>query len=295
MRGRRFGRPLPKKSSAKDKRETKESTAFYEQVTPVTPDEIRFSTLNSLEHLGKQRFALPPYSEHFNRWMKDVRAVLVEFESRLPEVVNKQYNERVENTLNSLQISLNELTGAENKVSEESAETQRKLSTCESELSRLEHDYKTATSQLRRHHEQSFEKLRREIDTLDKQRLRIIHTKPTLLQRLLRKPDTKLSEKTSTLQSKKNALGDQKESLKQDLEKYRNDYEQRRKQTVQKLEELRARMVEARRETFDDALELRSRTCSKLSEVVRAAMDQPQKEQGSQNVDGTRESSVVQQ
>lgn len=276
MRGRRFGRPIAKKSSAKNRQETKESTAYYEQATPLTPDEIRFSTLNSLEHLGKQRFALPPFSEHFHRWMNDVRSVLTEFETQMPEIADQQYRQKVENALNSVQTSLTELTDSESKISEEYAETQRELSAYESELARLEHEYKSSTGRLRREQEQSLESLRREIDTLDKQRLRILHTKPTLLQRLLRKPDTKLMQKTSALQSKKKDLGNRKEGLKLGLEKHRNDYEQKRKELVQKAETLRAKMSEVRQKTFGDALELRSQACSELSEAVRHAVDKLQ-------------------
>ena len=289
MRGRRFGRPVARKSSAKSKREQHESSVFFEEAALINPIEIRFSTLNSLEHLGNQRFALPPFSEHFQRWTKDVRAVLGEFENLLPQVVNEQYSESIEKTLISLQTALDERMAAETKISGEAAETQRQLSACENELSRLEHDYKIMTSQIRRKYDQSFEKMRREINTIDKQRLRILHEKPTLLQRLFRKSDTKLEEKTNALQSKKNDLGGRREGLKQDLEKHRIDYENKRKQLVEKTEAIRARMSDVKGKSVDDALDLRKHACEELSRAVSETVEKLLKEENSQNVEGTEQ------
>ena len=289
MRGRRFGRPNARKSSAKSKREQHESSVFFEEAAPINPAEIRFSTLNSLEHLGNQRFALPPFSEHFQRWTKDVGVVLGEFENLLPQVVNEQYSESIEKTLVSLQTALDERMSAETKISGETSEAQRQLSACENELSRLEHHYKMMTSQIRRRYEQSFEKMRREIATIDKLRLRILHEKPTLLQRLFRKSDTKLEEKTNALQSKKNDLGGRREALKQDLEKRRIDYENKRKQLVEKTETIRARMSDVKRKSVDDALDLRKHACEELSLVVSETVEKLLKEENSQNVEGTEQ------
>lgn len=289
MRGRRFGRPTAKKSSMKNKREQKESSTFHEEAIPVNPSEIRSRTLNSLKHLGSQRFPLPPFSEHFHRWIMDVRAVLDEFQTELPQLANQQYRETTEKTLSTIQEALDERSNVEGKISSETAETQHQLSSCEIELSKLEHEHKTATNQVRRTYEQSFEKLRSEIDSLDRQRLRILHAKPTLLQRLFRKSDTKLEGKTNALQSKKTDLGDHREALKQDLEKHRIDYEDKRRQLIEKAEALRARMREVKGKTLDDALELRKSACEELSALVNESVGKLLKEQNSQNIEGTEQ------
>jgi len=278
MRGRRFGRPAMKKTSTKTKRETSESTIFYEESVPVNPTQILSNTLNSLEHLGKQRFVLPPFAEHFERWTKDLRAVLSEFETALPSALDQQGKERVESAMNSLQVALSQVTSVENKTSSEMADVQRELFSCESELSKLEHDYKNITSHLRRRGEQSFEKLRRDISALDKERLQQLHAKPTFFQRIFRKPDMKLEEKTVALQARKNNLTGGKEQLKRDLEKYRANHEKRRNELTARIEALRERMFENKGRTADDALELRGKACMQLSQTMRDAVDRFLKE-----------------
>ena len=269
MRGRRFGRPAAKKSSPKGKRESSESTVFYEESVPVDPVAIRTATLNSLKHLGEQRFALPPFSEHFQRWIKDIREVVAEFELGLPSALDEAGKLLVENTVANVEGSLNQLAASETKMSGEAAEVQRELAGRENELSQLEHAYRAKTSQLRRRSEQSFEKMQSEIIALDRQRSKLLHAKPTLLQRLLRKPETKLEEKTGALQSRKKNLVGRKEWLRQELEKHRIEYERNRAELVQKIDTLRTKVKETKGHALDDAVEIRRKTCDELSKIVQ--------------------------
>lgn len=286
MRGRRFGRPAAKKSSLKREREHSESSVFYEESVPADPAEVRSVTLNSLKHLGEQRFALPPFSEHFQRWIKDVRAVLTEFELTLPTALDKSGKQLVENTLSSLQGALHELTATENKTSGETAEAQRELAAREHELSQLEHAYKTTTSQLRRRSEQSFEKMQGEIAALDRQRSKLLHAKPTLLQRLFRKPETKLEEKTNALQSRKKDLIGRKEWLSQELEKHRIEYERSRAELVQQIDGLKEKLRGTKGQALDDAVEIRRKACDELSRIVQEAVDKLLPQSGLADVDG---------
>lgn len=246
---------------------------FYEEASPPDPSQIRTATLNSLEHLGNQRFALPPYSEHFQRWMKDIAALLSDFETQLPEAVDEQYKESIEKTLSNLQVALKERTETETSISSKLSDAQQQLAAYEGELSKLDHDYKTRTHEVTRRYEQSFEKLRREIDTLDEERLRILHKKPTLLQKLFRRSDANLEGKANGLRSKKKALGDRKEALKQDLETRRVEYENRRGQVTERLSALRAELEESKGSKLDDALEIRKAACEELRREVSDAVD----------------------
>ena len=289
MRGRRFGRPAAKKSSAKSKHELQEPSIFYEEAAKIDPAEIRSSTLNSLQHLGNQRFALPPFSEHFQRWMKDVKGVLTDFEIQLPQTIDQDYRERVAKTLRDINTTFEQQIEAEGKISDETAETQRQLAACESELSRHEHEYKAMTNQVKKRYELFFEKLRSEIDTLDRQRIRILRAKPTLLQKLFRRSDTKLEEKTNALQLKRNDLGGRKDALEHDLEKVRIGYEQKRKRLIERAGTLRAKMSEVKGKTLDDALELRRHACEEIIKAVIETVDKSLTAPNPQNIEGTQQ------
>jgi hypothetical protein len=286
MRGRRFGRSPAKKKSARDRREQREASTFYEETPPIDPSQIRSNTLNALEHLGTQRFPLPPYSEHLQRWMKDVSTLMSDFESQLPDAANEQYRENIAKVMSNLQLALKERTKTETDVSSKLADGQRRLAAYQSELSKLDQDYKTRTHEMRKRHEQSSERLRREIQRLDEERLRILHTKPTLIQRLLRRPDVDLEKKADALRSKKNALGDRKDGLKHDLEKLRAEYESKRKEISEQLSVLRADLKEPGYSKLDDGLELRNVACQNLRREVEIAVDRLLEQKDSSAAEG---------
>jgi hypothetical protein len=273
MRGRRFRRSPAKKKSAKDRSEQREASTFYEEAPQIDASQVLSSTMNALEHLGNQRFPLPPYSEHFQRWMKDVATLLSDFERQLPEAADEHFRKNTTKILSDLQLALNQRTKTESDVYSKLAAGQRRLAANQSDLSKLDQDYKTQTHEIRRRHEQSSAILRKDIHRLDQERLRILHTRPTLLQRLLRMSDVSLEEKANALRSKKNALDDRKEALKHDLEELRAEYERNRKEITKQLAALRTELKESDRNKQDDGLELRKVACKSLRREVDEAVD----------------------
>jgi hypothetical protein len=281
MRGRRFRRSPAKRKSSKDRQERYETSTFYEEAPQIDPSKIRSDTLNALEHLGNQRFPLPPYSEHLQRWMKDVAALMSDFQSQLPEGANEQYREDIARILSHLQIALDDRTKTETDASSILADRQRRLAAYQSELAKLDQDYKTQAHEMRKRHEQSSERLRSEIQRLDGERLRILRTKPTLIQRLLRRSEVDLEERTNALRSRKNALGHTNDALKNDLETLRTEYETKRKKITEQLNALHNEPETSGDSKLDDGLELRNHACQNLGREVKLAVDKLLDQRGS--------------
>jgi chromosome segregation ATPase len=279
MRGRRFRRPLAKKMSAREKREERGTSIFYHEPEQINPSLISSKSLNAIEHLGNQRFALPPFSEHFQRWVKDLKALLGEFEIQLPDAVDQQYRENVEKLLINVQEALTRHIEAEKNSSSEISDLHRQLAAMESELSKLDHDYKTLSREIKTRHEKSMGKLRAEIDSLDKQRLKILRKRTSFLQRIFGKSESKLEEKTKELQSKRDALGNSRETLKEELDTRKTDYEIRRKRLAEEHQELRVKLGELKENGQDDALEIRKAACEELHRSVSEAVERLSQEQ----------------
>lgn len=285
MRGRRFRRPATKKLSSKEKRGEREIFTFYQEREPVDPLQVSSRTSNALEHLGNQRFALPPFSEHFQRWMKDVRAILAEFETDLPGAVDQVYHETAEKILTNVQDAFGKRIDAEKHISEESSTMQQELTACELELSKLEHEYRARAHEARRGYDKFAEKLRGEINSLDKERLKLLRKSPTILGKIFRRPDTRLGKSASALQSKKTALGHKEATLKRDLDNLRADHESKRKQLIEHKEILRVRLTEFKGNTLNDALEIRKLASQELRRVVAEAISRLPKQQPPSNVE----------
>ncbi len=272
MRGTRFRRQAMKKRSSKEKREERETSVFYQERVPVDPSQVSARVLNALEHLGTQRFALPPFSEHFERWNKDVRAILVEMEIELPEVVDQPYRGDSERILSDIQMALRKRIDAEKENSEGVSKLHQELASCELELSKVEHEYKSRAHEAKRGHERSLEKIKGEIDSLDKQRLNLLRKRPSILDRLLHRPRTKLEERVRALQTKRTDIGSKQTTLKQNLDQLRADYETSRKQLIERQVALKAKLAEFKTNTPNDALDIRNQSCQELSRAVVDAM-----------------------
>ena len=218
--------------------------------------------------------------------MKDVARLLSDFKSKLPEAVDQQYSESVEKTLSNLQVALGERAKSETSTSIKLADRQRRLAAYESELSKLDQHYKTLTHEARRQYEQSFASLRSEIGRLDGERLRILHAKPSLLQKLFRRSEVDLEETANALRSQKKALAERKEALKQDLDKHRAEYENKRKEIIDQLDILRGEFEESRDSKLDDALEIRKTACEDFRREVDEAVDRLLKHEDDRTAEG---------
>jgi hypothetical protein len=278
MRGSRFRRTSARKTSARERKEDRSSSIFYQEPEQINPSQLCVTTLNAITHLGDQRFALPPFSEHFQRWLNDIKSLLADFENRLPEAIDEHYRESVQKLLLDAQEELSKRIGIEKERSELAADLQQRLTETELILSRLKHEYMSQVRDARRKYEKSFDRLRKEIDNLDKQRRAILRERTGILQRIFKRSENRLAESANNLQLKKNTLGDSKEDLKKQLGKLRKEYENKRKQIVAEQDDLRQKLTESRGSGPDDAVELRRSICQKLRDAVAEAVNRLPKE-----------------
>jgi hypothetical protein len=278
MRGRRFRRTSAKKTSARERKEDRSSSISYQKAEQIDPSQLRVATLNAIDHLGSQRFALPPFSEHFQRWLNDIKSLLGDFESRLPEAIDEHYRESVQELLLDAQEELNKRIGIEKERAELAADLQQRLAQTEFTLSKMRHEYMSQVHDVRRKYEKSFDRLRKEINNLDKQRRTILRERTGILQKIFKRPENRLAESANNLQLKKNTLGDSKEDLRKELGKLRKEYENKRRQVVAEQGDLRQKLTESRGKGLDDAVELRRSICQKLRDAVAEAVDRLPKE-----------------
>jgi len=271
-RGRRFGRRTMRKTSSREREEQQNASVFYQEPEQVNPSEVSLKVTNALKHLGDQRFPLPPYGEHFQRWLKDVKGILTEFETRLVDAADQEYRDNAQKALATVQGGLNKRIEEEKISGDSSLSLRRRLTTIEIELSRLENEYNKQSREIRRRQERVSQELQQEIDELGRQRLMLLSRRPNLLGRILKRSGSVVDEKTSSLQSKRNELGDAKSRFNKELKESRADHELKRKRLLNEQEVLRTKLAEQREDTQDDALEIRRRTCEELQQAINDAV-----------------------
>ena len=282
-RGMRSRRAATKKPALKEKRTSQENAFPYQEVIPVDQHEVSSRITNALEHLGTQRFALPPFYEHFQRWMKDVESVLTSFKDSIPEAADKQYEDTVAALISNIRTELTKRIEGEMALSNQITELQKQLSVHEIEISDLEKEQRNRTHEARRGYEKSIDKIRDEIDVLDAERLKLLRKKPTLLDRILGRSKLKIEGSSHSLQSKRSDLHGKEEKLKLQLDGLRSNYQEKRKEVSMREEELRQQLLELKNSTLDDGLEIRKNVCEQIRLAVEASLDRLRIEQTQEN------------
>ena len=79
--GRGYGTQRHEKSKARRRKHRATNSFIVENNSVLTTEEVVDRTLKWLSNLGRQKFISYPYSDHFSRWLVNVKAVVAEFES----------------------------------------------------------------------------------------------------------------------------------------------------------------------------------------------------------------------
>jgi small-conductance mechanosensitive channel len=275
MRGTRSRRLTRKKQTAKPSKAEHEYQSYYVHnlAEETDPTAILSNILNGIDHLGAQRFGLPPFDEHFRRWSKDITALVTEFESKFPHAADAAYHTTVQTSLSSLQDAFGKRVELETAESKEVAKLQQEHAKCEFERTRLEHEYNSQVAELRRQFGKTKEQLRVEINSLDRERMQLLRKRSSLLQRLLRRPEQKLEQSSSLIQSKRSRLKESQVSLEQSLQERRNDFLATRKKIMKESEVLKAKLDSFKCNLGDDAVEIRKSVCDQLHRAIVSATE----------------------
>lgn len=268
MRGRRFLRPAMKKS-----KRTKERPPAFAYTSEEKTDlgSVLESILNAVDHLGNQRFALPPFAEHFQRWRMDLQVLLDEFKNQFPEVNDGILQDEIQGLLTKLQDALSNHSAMESERTNELSKLQQEVTQLEIKLSKLERNYRSKNNELRRQHLDVDSKYRSEIDALDRKRIQILRKKPSILQRLTRRSNTELKNANTMLEDKKTQARDDEQSFEAILLKNRNEYARNHQTIISQIDLLRQR-IGNNSETTEDALEIRNQTCQQIHSAIDRAM-----------------------
>ena len=281
-RGMRSRRPTRKKPASKDKGRGEAYEFSYKEDIPINLPEVSARTINALEHLGNQRFGMPPYAEHLQRWIIDVESVLNDFQASLSPLTNQNFGNSSGELLSLIRTQLNSRISAEERLSAKITELRGKLADNERQITELESEQRVKMNEFKRKSDKSIEKLRSEIDALDAQRLKLLRQKPTLIERILGKAKERVENSSRSIQSKRDDLESREDSLKHRMNSLRVGYETKRKPLAAKQAELRKELADLQANILDDALEFRKTASDQLREAVAGAVEQdaPQQNQG---------------
>jgi len=283
MRGRRFLRPALKKSSKREKQTS--NARSYLQTETADPSRMTSGVLNAIDHLGNQRFMLPPFADHFERWLKDLQSLLKEFETQVPQIADESLRKEIGESMRDIQLILAERSKAENAQSHVSNLLQQQLARGEAELAQFEHTYRVQTHEVRKEYERNSQKIHDEIDQLDRRRIEILRKNANIFRRIFRKQDNAIAGTNIALDSRRSKLRDSERNLQDELMKRQEEYATRRQKLITEIDALRQKVREAAMIAEDDAMEKRQEICQRIHIAIASASQRNQTNLGSQTSD----------
>jgi myosin heavy subunit len=234
----------------------------WEEKTAPTEQEVFEATIKRLHTLGSQKFGSSPFSEHFDRWIHTVEAVLCEFESR-PEVsVDEQFVKEKNEALAAVKLQL------ENRHKRETHLEQQvnNLSDAKSRLQQLNNEYLTKATALKGQKNTAIKHLNKEIATLKKEQDRVINLKTGFFRGLSKKErEQKELEAVEKLNDKQQELELLVLSFRDREKQIREEFERKREPILDDVKVFKKRVKQL---DEDGSLEERWFTCEALIDVV---------------------------
>jgi len=262
--GRGHGVQRRKKARAKAAREKRHSGSSYALEEPNIPtlEEVSDRSVNRLRSLGNQRFALSPFSEHFGRWLVDVRDVMSEFESSPTITVDGQFLTERSQILSNVEADLEERRRKEATLDR----ITRDLSANRVLLEGIEEEYKDKTKEVEGRKAVEVKLISSSIDGIKEELGRIAQIKTGFFRRVSEKAKAqKMAETTERLNSEQEKLAAATQRFNTEKEKLREESEKKKQPIIAQMND---QQKEVENLEVDGSLETRHAACEALINAV---------------------------
>jgi hypothetical protein len=262
--GRGYGIQRHEKAKTKTAKQKYQSVAGYAPGENLisTPEGVVEKTLSILHNLGKQKFALSPFSEYFNPWMRNLKEVLSEFESNPIIRVDDQFMKESSQILSNVQLQLDErqhIESSNRETSDELSENRILLKHMEKE-----HTDKARESEDRKNSE--IKPLSVMVDSLKQKQNSIDQMKTGIFRGFSEKAKAhrkaEVKQELDSVQRELESLVQRSTAEKSKLER---EYERMKRPIVEKIAFLEKQIEN---QEVDDSLKAREEACQNLDDSV---------------------------
>jgi phage host-nuclease inhibitor protein Gam len=223
-------------------------------------------TIKRLHTLGTQKFASSPFSEHFERWLSNVEAVLDEFEANPNITVDEEYTRERSQALSAIKLQLDNRKNREAQLEKQISSLQG----VKSQLQQVDIEYQTKVVALKGQKAAALKRLNKEIEVLKKEQDHVIKQKTGFLRGISKKERER--QEIDVVQR----LGDKQQELevlvmdfRERLKLLREEFERKREPIVEMFKLLRKCVREM---DEDGSLEERWFACEALIDAVNGVL-----------------------
>ena len=266
----RSGRERAKARAAKKKHRSSRRQVLEEKHV-LTLEEAVERTLSSLRILGNQKFALPPFYEHFNRWLDNLSSILTEFELNPTVNVDEQFGKERSQILSNVRLQLEEVRRTE--ASQE--QMVRNLSENRNLLERIEKEHAAKAKEVEERKNREVNRLSRNVESLREELDKIAKIKTGIFRAVSKKEKAqKEADATQKLNSAQRNLESTMQSFTKEQEQLQDEYERRKQQTLRQIQNQQKRIET---QESDRSLENRQAACESLANAVNVFLKRQNK------------------
>ncbi len=226
--------------------------------------EISELTLTRLHTLGSQKFGSSPYSEHFDRWLTNVTAVLAEFESNPNIGIDDQFEKECIRIIDGIKLQLENIRRGEIFADRE----EKKLSDARNRLKLFNNEYAIKSKEIRNRKSSQTRRLIKCIKDLKKEQDRIIRLKTGFFHRTSKKKSERLEMVvTQELNDKQSELELCMMNFKAAQEELECEFSKKKEPILEQIKSFKKTIDETE---IDGSLEERWLACETLADSVNA-------------------------
>ena len=260
-----FTKPLRERGKGKLRRGKRAGKAKPEPHV-ASAKEVSEGTLKRLHTLGNQKFGSSPFSQHFDRWVATVKAVLAEFESNHDIGVDDAYIEERAKILADIERELENRRRIEAALDEE----EKNLMVCKERLEQIKREYSIAATEIGKRRNREIKRLRSGINRMQRDQDEVIRMKTGFFRGISRKArEQRELEITQKLLEAQQALEVATLGFKDQKGKLRDDFERK---STPVYNEMRGRQEKLEEGERDASLEDRWFACEALADAVNNFM-----------------------
>jgi hypothetical protein len=255
-------RPFREKTKTKKHQRRSHAQSLDTQKLPPSAQEIAEDTLKRLHTLGNQKFGSFPYSEHFDRWIGTVEAVLAEFAGNPNIGIDQEYTKECQRVLAGIKFTLEQIRRRETTINQEITA----LAEHKNRLQQINNQYATQAGVLRSQKNATIRQLNRALAELKKEQDKIIKMKAGLFHRVSKKDrETREIETVEKVTEKQTELEIAILDLKQSAKALREEFDRKKEPVNEEIKKYQKRIEDL--ET-DGSLEERWFACEALIDAL---------------------------
>ena len=257
-----YKKPLREKGKDRKRIHRHNGRTIQEEKHTATEREVSEVTLRRLHTLGSQKFGSSPFSEHFDRWLINVEAVLSEFESHPNINADDQFVRERSQTLSIIKLQLEDRRRKEASLNQEI----RDLSESRNRLEQINMEYVAMTRAIKGRKNGEIKRLYSSINRLKREQDSVIRIKTGFFRGISSKGrDQKEMEIAQELNDKQRELELVMLDLNAEKKELRAEYERKKEPVLEQIKNFQ-KIIQST-ET-DGSLEERWFACEALIDAV---------------------------